>query len=294
MNQTSGFQDVFYPAIHESDLKWGVAVTTVGLQSIGPDSIYPPQGHPQGYAFNPKKGRILDETQLVYISKGSGTFSTKKHRNIKLAEGSLFALFPGIWHSYHPNRSGWDTYWIGFKGAFANQMIEQIQFDKENPVKNICYQEEVVRLFRKIMDQAQKEEPGSQQLMGGIACHLLGYLYQYQKQESLGNKIIVSKINKARMIMREKFAEISPEALAASLNISYSWFRRAFKQHTGFSPAQYLSQLKIQRAKNLLDHSDSSIKQIADELKFESPDYFSVYFKRITGQTPSQYRTKMR
>lgn len=293
MNQSSSFQDVFYPAIHETDLKWGIAITTVGLQSIGPDSSYPPKGHPQGYAFNPKKGRVLDETQLVYISKGGGTFSTKNHRHIKLGEGSLFALFPGMWHSYHPDHSGWDTYWIGLKGTFSNQMIEQIQFNKENPVKNIGYQEEVVRLFRKIMDQAQKEEPGSQQLMGGIACHLLGYLFQFQKQESVGNKVIISKINKARMIMREQYSSISPEDLSNSLNMSYSWFRRVFKQHTGFSPAQYLSQLKIQRAKNLLDHSDYSIKQIASELKFESADYFSVYFKRITGQTPSQYRDKL-
>lgn len=293
MNRASNFQDVFYPAIHESDLNWGIAVTTVGLQSIGPDVIYPPQGHPQGYAFNPTKGRVLYEIQLVYISKGSGTFSTKKQPDIKLGEGSLFALFPGIWHSYHPNHSGWDTYWIGLKGAFANQMIEQIQLDEENPVKNIGYQEEVVRLFRKIMDEAKKEETGSQQLMGGIACHLLGYLFQFQKQESVGNKVIISKINKARMILREQYTSVSPEELANRLNMSYSWFRRVFKQHTSFSPAQYLSQLKIQRAKNLLDHSDYSIKQIADELKFESADYFSVYFKRITGQTPSQYRNKL-
>ncbi|MGQ8337548.1 AraC family transcriptional regulator [Sunxiuqinia sp. A32] len=293
MSNKTEFQDVFYPAIHEADFKWGIVVTTVGLQSVEPNSQYPPKGHPQGYAFTPNKGRILDEYQLVYVSKGEGSFSTKQDKKVKLREGSLFLLHPEIWHSYKPDLlNGWDTYWVGFKGQYAKQMIEQSNFEKQNPVLNIGYKEEVVGLFRKIMDSAKREEPGSQQLMGGIICHLIGYLFQFQKNENFGDKVVISKINKARMIMREKFAIISPEEVASRLNISYSWFRRAFKEYTGFAPAQYLSQLKIQRAKDLLDHSPLSIKQIADELNFESPDYFSVYFKRNTGLAPSQYRNK--
>jgi AraC-like DNA-binding protein len=95
--------------------------------------------------------------------------------------------------------------------------------------------------------------------------------------------------------MREYIsAYISPEEIAANLNISYSWFRRIFRQYTGFSPAQYMIQLKIQKAKELLEQTNDSVKEIACALNFEPTDYFSVFFKRSTGLNPLAYRSLSR
>lgn len=50
------------------DEKWGLTVTTVGYQRIPAHSTYPSvTQHPQGYVFNPQKGRTLSEYQLIYI-----------------------------------------------------------------------------------------------------------------------------------------------------------------------------------------------------------------------------------
>ena len=74
--------------------------------------------------------------------------------------------------------------------------------------------------------------------------------------------------------------------------MSYSNFRKLFKEYTGLSPALYQQELKIQRAKNLLATTGDSIKEIADRLHFESPDYFSARFRAKTGMRPSEFRSE--
>ena len=78
------------------------------------------------------------------------------------------------------------------------------------------------------------------------------------------------------------------------MNVSYSNFRKLFKEFTGVSPALYQQDLRLQRAKELLTTTDLSIKQIAYQLRFESPDYFSSKFKIKTGMKPSDFREQTR
>lgn len=65
-----------YLVSSERDLLWGLIVDNVGQAEIGKDyKIYPPKvGHPTDYYFTPQNGRILDNYQLIYISKGKGTY----------------------------------------------------------------------------------------------------------------------------------------------------------------------------------------------------------------------------
>jgi AraC-like DNA-binding protein len=288
--------EIFYPAIHEKDEEWGMTVTTSGFQLISPYASYPPKGHPQSHSYNYLNGRILDEFQLIYITRGRGIFSaTNIEKNI-LEEGTVFMLFPGEWHTYRPMEdSGWEAYWAGFRGNQASQLVKNNFFQVENPFFYIGYNEELVKLFQQIIEHARREEPGSQQLLGGIVYHMLGYLFHFRRNEIFSNKAIVSTINKARVLMREHVrTNISPEEIAGILNISYSWFRRIFRQYTGFSPAQYIIQLKVQLAKELLAQTNDSVKQIASGLGFEPTDYFSIFFKRSTGLTPLEYRAMCR
>ena len=65
--------NIKYPIVNDLDKKWGLIITTVGLQTVLPKEPYPTKGHPQSYNFHPKIGRVLDEYQLLYFTKGSGT-----------------------------------------------------------------------------------------------------------------------------------------------------------------------------------------------------------------------------
>ena len=106
-----------YMLASERDQLWGLTVTTIGYEEIGPNDPYPTRGHADGYYFELDKGRILPEYQLLYIIEGEGIFHSRTVPEARLKEGDFFLLFPGEWHSYHPTgKHGWKKYWIGFKG----------------------------------------------------------------------------------------------------------------------------------------------------------------------------------
>jgi AraC-like DNA-binding protein len=285
-------QEIYYPALSVSDQNWGLTVTTAGYQSVPPHSIYPAGDHPPVYAFRYQNGRILDEYQLVYISKGKGFFSTGSIREMALTEGSLFMLFPGEWHTYRPeSETGWNTFWIGFKGNTIDQMVASGFFSVKSPVIQMGYHEKLVGLFQEVLTFAREERPGCQQLLAGNVSCLLGQIQYQQRNEAITNDRIHLLIDKARMLMKENIMQnSSPETIAGQLNISYSWFRRFFRKYTGVSPGQYLTHLKMQYARQLLEQTSLPVQAIAEQLHFESPGYFSVYFKRQTGLNPLEYR----
>jgi len=100
-------------------------------------------------------------------------------------------------------------------------------------------------------------------------------------------------INKARLLFRSNIInDFSPEKAAEELQVGYSWFRKVFKNYTGLSPGQYYIQLKIERAKELLNNSEIPIKEIAYDLRFDSYFYFSRIFKEKTGLSPTDYRKR--
>jgi AraC-like DNA-binding protein len=98
-------------------------------------------------------------------------------------------------------------------------------------------------------------------------------------------------VNRAQLRIREELeSSLTIQQIAQDLGVSYSNFRKLFKEYTGISPALYQQDLKLQRAKELLSTTDLSIKEIAYQLNFESPDYFSAKFKIKTGRKPSELR----
>ena len=100
-----------YLPVTKQDRSWGTIVTSVGFHSIKPSEHYPPQGHPMRYIFSTKRGRILDEYQLIYITQGNGFFKSLSQKKIEIKTGNMQLLFPGEWHTYYPNPStGWNEY----------------------------------------------------------------------------------------------------------------------------------------------------------------------------------------
>ena len=98
-------------------------------------------------------------------------------------------------------------------------------------------------------------------------------------------------IERAKVIMTENIhRQVNIQQIAANLGTSYSWFRKAFKDYTDYSPAQYFQELKLRKAKELLTETNLSIKEIAYELDFSSYEYFLSFFKKKVGVTPSEYR----
>ena len=284
-----------YLVANENDHRWGLTISTVGYEEIAPGEPYPTKGHADGYYFEQEQGRTLSEYQLLYVMEGEGVFSSTHTKPTKVREGDLFLLFPGEWHTYHPNpHTGWKSFWIGFSGRNMDDRVAAGFMRREKPIYHVGFSSEIVRLYRSAYDAAVKEQAHTQQLLAGIVNHLIGIMYALERNIVLGkNASHVNMINKARLRIREALeSNLTIQQIAEELGVSYSNFRKLFKEHTGLSPATYQQDLKLQRAKELLSTTALSVKEIASRLNFDSPDYFSAKFKIKTGRKPSDMRRK--
>ena len=78
--------------------------------------------------------------------------------------------------------------------------------------------------------------------------------------------------------------------LSKNYNMSKNNFLRIFKKETGKSPIEYLEEIRLKRACELLKETDYSIKNISFSIGFNDPLYFSRFFKKHTGLSPANYR----
>ena len=209
----------------------------------------------------------------------------------------MFLLFPGEWHSYHPvSEVGWKSHWIGFKGINMDHRVKAGFLSPTHPVYHVGYSDEILHLYEEAMRVAQVEAPYVQQTLAGMVNHLMGLMYSLERTKRLSrNHEHVDLVNQARLLIRNGLeADVTIQDIASDMGVSYSNFRKLFKEFAGVSPALYQQELRIQRAKELLATTDMSVKQIAYRLRFDSPDYFSSKFKTKTGLKPSDFRAQAR
>lgn len=164
--------------------------------------------------------------------------------------------------------------------------------DAREPVFHVGSDDEIVRLFMKAIDVADREMANFQQMLAGIANYLLGLVYTLDRNKRMErNPYMVSQIDQARMIMHEHIeSRLTIQDIAVRVGVGYSTFRKNFKKYTGMSPAAYFQDLRIRRAEDLLRTTDMPVKEIAYRLDFGSADYFSALFRSRTGRTPREFR----
>jgi two-component system response regulator YesN len=90
------------------------------------------------------------------------------------------------------------------------------------------------------------------------------------------------------------YKKITLEEVAEYINISPFYLSKIFKKYTGVNFIEYLTNLKIEKAKELLEYTDMPVINIAIELSFNEPNYFARVFRKTAGMAPSKYREAKR
>ena len=89
-------------------------------------------------------------------------------------------------------------------------------------------------------------------------------------------------------------ADVSLSALASDAGLSRFHFCRAFKESTGLSPHAWLRQHRLEQAMNMLRDTNTSVVSVAAALGYASQTAFAAAFRKLTGETPSDWRRRMR
>lgn len=129
----------------------------------------------------------------------------------------------------------------------------------------------------------------------GMKIHLRNLLKEairIRDQESACQYTIL--LTDAKKYIKENFQsrDISLNAVAAHVNISPSYFSTLFRQETGQTFIEYLTEIRMEKARELLMCSTMKTSEIGYETGYGDSHYFSYLFKKIQGCTPKEYRTR--
>ncbi|WP_241674680.1 AraC family transcriptional regulator [Paenibacillus luteus] len=120
-------------------------------------------------------------------------------------------------------------------------------------------------------------------------CELMGQL-QHQRLEQASPDLVLQ----AARYMDEHYAEpITADSLATLLNCSPRTMQRMFNKRLALGPIDYLMQIRIDKARELLCRTNTGLKDISEAVGYVDSYYFSRLFKRYTGVSPSMYRETM-
>ena len=250
-----------------------------------------------------------DFWELVYADKES-IFCTMDNTEIVLNEGELLFHKPNERHSLRANgKSAPNVFIISFEcKSEAVRFFENRKLTLDKSLLRFIYAliEEGKKTFHflysdpelKKMSLLKKPTLGGQQLIKNYLEILLINLMRNETEkenaevvflphEQLGEHIAKQVVAFLKEHLHERL-EIAD--ICNALNYTKSYIFEQFKKATGRSVMAYFTQLKMEKAKRLLRETELSVTQIADSLAFDTPNYFSKSFKKLTGYTPLQYK----
>jgi len=122
-----------------------------------------------------------------------------------------------------------------------------------------------------------------------------------QHLSMISNQVVVQQANAEppiitrakEFIKHNQTEDISLGQVAKAVNTSTFYFCKMFKKVTGINFTDYVSRQRIESAKNLLLNPNLRVSEIAYEVGFQSLTHFNRVFKKIIGQSPTEYRSQL-
>lgn len=239
--------------------------------------------------------------EICYLSKGCQQYFVGNN-TYKMYGGDIFMTFPNEIHGTGeiPEEKGM-LYWMVLKTPEEGRRYLGLSYPEANelyrrllhiPSHLFKGNTDCDRLLQRIFNVyfSRNDLLSKTELNNHLVALLLNIIrcgeaeYNRQYSEDIAKTI--------RYIENLLFENFDLEELAGKINLSLSRFKHKFKEETGIPPAEFILRRKIDKACRLIEENKSSIKDIAYDLGFSSPAYFSTVFKQYNGISPTSYKTK--
>ena len=233
---------------------------------------------------------------IKFTVSGQGTleYEGSVHR---LRPGSLFWIDCRKAQHYYTSRGDdrWHTLWVHFYGPTARFYYDAfMEANGGSPVvnteRNTLYAElfeDLMRLYEDRVNSLSNDIQAS----GLLNRLMVSCIDECRRQKSIdadSNDYAAS----IRSYLDVNYQEnISLDSLAQVFSINKYYLQKLFKKRLGLSPNEYLTRVRLERAKNLLRTTNDTMLQIAQEVGY-TPSYFDIVFKKYEGVTPHGYRQR--
>lgn len=232
---------------------------------------------------------------LVLILEGQGELISRQ-QTYPLEPEAMLCLFPQEAHEYYavgdqPIRQAW----IAFEGPQAYRMLEKIGLKPCKPAVSRALNDKVMELFGRLMELADGCAGKNADLSRIIVFHMLfEELSRSMSASALARVCSDSWLLQGKEYIEAHYLErITVESIADYVKVDRAHFTRKFHQEFGITPAKYLQELRIREARRLLERTDLNLSSIAQSIGYTDMFTFSKAFKKLTGLSPREYRSRL-
>jgi len=232
---------------------------------------------------------------LIYCTAGMGW--CKSSAELHTIQPHTVCVIPaGVPHKYgaHPQKP-WTIYWMHLEGPAANLLmgkeVSTLDLKQGSPEAHIQRVQVFKEIFQNLGIPYQKRNLEFANLLAYSFLTSIFYKdFQLSEVTTQGKKVIDRSIEymKQNLTSNIKLLDFSRQA-----GLSVSQYSNLFKKHASMSPVNLFIQLKVQRSCQLIENPYLRINEIALELGFDDPLYFSRVFTKVMGISPLNFRKKV-
>ena len=232
--------------------------------------------------------RVNNVTVIEYVISGKGYLEIDGVIN-EVSEGDVYIIPPDVSCKYWADKNQpFKKVWVNVFSDMLMGVICKLNLDKKTVYHHNST--EILDIFYAMIKKAEQERETP-----SIHLQLSVYIYEILTKLAIDQSIYSSSGSKIAQkacfrLNSRLYSNIKIKEIAESLFVSENYLIEEYKKVYGKTPLQDLNSKRIDIIKNLLKNTDMGIADISRKLSFNSEHYFSTFFKKHTGMTPSKYR----
>ncbi|MEG1426083.1 MAG: AraC family transcriptional regulator [Oscillospiraceae bacterium] len=223
--------------------------------------------------------------EMLYMEKG-GTTQICDTGISRFTAGDILLIAPKTVHSTFSDQGGSRIIVIQFDESLWPGVAEYSYPAAENP-----YLPEMTRLFFQLLEEYQGRRDGFLNMTHGALLQIFAYLTRLKKIPVARSKGYFKTRYIFQYIDAHIRENITLEETAKALGYSPQYLTSMIKEYSGYSFKPYVDYAKIMAAVRMLRFDDKTVSDVAESLAYTDVSAFSRAFKRVTGSTPSAFRS---
>ncbi|MBQ8305448.1 MAG: helix-turn-helix domain-containing protein [Blautia sp.] len=243
---------------------------------------------PPGFQFGPS---IRRSYLLHSIMDGHGIYKVH-NKTYELSKGDMFLIYPGDVTIYRADQKDpWSYFWIGFNGYQAAYILSQMGF---SPLQHVIHLDDLAPMADCVMQML-----GTHQLT--LANELLReslllrfFSLAIRQLPARSTKPVHASAEYAKVTMQyltnHYMDKIRISDIANYVGVDRSYLTKSFHAEYQISPQEYLINLRMCKAAELLRHSDQSVSMIAQQCGYPDALAFTKMFRQHYRKSPTEYR----
>ena len=240
------------------------------------------------------RGRV--DWQLLFVASGKTHFYIGGKDQIVTAGHMVLFQPKEEQHYEYFGEDKPEVYWVHFTGSSVTEILRSYDIPLDEHIFFAGTPAAYTQLFKNMIEEFQTCKVGYRQMLE-MNLRQLFLMIQRTRLEKppLVTTAVQQEMDFARQYFHEHYNEpINIEEYAQSRHTSISLFMRNFKKVYGVSPKQYILNIRMNNAQNLLESTDYTVAEIAAIVGYDNALYFSRIYHKQKGQAPSDYRKKMK